>query len=171
MQRRAFLPQLREREADATLHDIERNAPKTALTDGGINEAEIEFRIGRDFGWEATKQSIEEIERRAASWEDASRVKAIRAAGLTILREIEGRPTRVIVDLETLLAEADGIVRGLRSGFIDDKAPPKVSERRPMTKEEADRVMAQIDEIKRRLDAARERMAAEDAAAKGKAEE
>ena len=85
---------------------------------------EIEFRINRDFGWEATKQDIEEMKRRALVWEDASKAKAIRAAGLTILREIEGRPTRVIVDLETLLAEADGLMRGLGlAGLTKNRRP------------------------------------------------
>ena len=148
---------------------IRQRLVDSALQAGRSLSEEIEFRIGRDFGWEATKQDIEEMKRRAALWEDASRVKAIRAAGLTILREIEGRPTRVIVDLETLLAEADGLMRGLRSGWVDPKAPPTASESRPMTKEEADRVLAQIDEIKRSIETARERMAAEDAAA-GKAD-
>jgi hypothetical protein len=141
---------------------------ESSLKNGRSLSEEIEFRLGRDFGWEATQNDIEEIKRRAVAWEDASRVKAIRAAGLTILREIDGRPTRAVVDIETLLAEADGIAHGLRPGFVDAKAPPAVSVSRPMTAEEADRVLAQMDEIRRELDAARERMAAEDAAGMGK---
>ena len=39
-----------------------------------------------------------------------------------------------------------------------------------MTKAEVDRVLAQIDEIKRSIEAAQESMAAEDAAAAGKAD-
>ena len=109
----------------------------------------------RDFGWEAAKNDIEEMKRRALLWEDAARVKALRAAGLPFLREIEGRPTRAIVDIETLLAEADGILRGLRSGFVDPKAPPTVSEPRAMTQEEFERALAQIDEIRRSNDGAR----------------
>src|SRR6187549_3916127 len=100
--------------------------------------------------------------REASAWQDASRVNAIRAAGLTILREIEGRPTRVIVDLETLLAEADGIARGLRSGFIDEKARSAASDR-PLSAEEAEKLRAEINEFKRDLQAAQERLAAEDA--------
>ena len=142
--------------------EVRQHLIESAARTGRSLSEELEFRVTRDIGWESAKHDIEELKRRAGLWEDASRVKAIRAAGLTILREIEGRPTRVILDLETLLAEADGLVHGLRSGFIDEKAPPAVSEPRPMTKEEADRVLAQIDEIKRQIEAARERMAAED---------
>jgi len=135
---------------------------ESATQAGRSLSEEIEFRINRDLGWEATKNDIEEMKRRAVAWEDASRVKAIRAAGLQILREIEGQPTRAIVDLETLFAEADGIVRGLRSGFTDKDAPPAVSETHPMTKEEADRALAELDKIRRQIEAAQERMAAED---------
>jgi hypothetical protein len=56
----------------------------------------------------------------------------------------------------------------LRSGFIDPKAPPTVSEPRPTTKEEFDRLLAQLDEIRRSIEAAQERMAAEDAAAEAR---
>ena len=142
--------------------ETKRRLIESATQAGRSLSEEIEFRINRDFGWEATQGDIEEMKRRALAWEDASRVKAIRAAGLQILREIEGQPTRAIVDIETLLAEADGIAHGLRSGFVDAKAPPPVSVPRPMTKEEADRALAQIDEIRRQIEAAREQMAAED---------
>jgi hypothetical protein len=39
----------------------------------------------------------------------AARVEALRKAGYQIIREIDGTPRRVIVDLDTLLAEADGV--------------------------------------------------------------
>ena len=148
--------------------EVRQHVIESAARTGRSLSEELEFRVSRDIGWEATKSDIEEMKRRAGLWEDESRVKAIRAAGLAILRDIEGRPTRVIVDLETLLAEADGIARGLRSGFIDPKAPPTVSEPRPMTKEEFDRLLAQLDEIRRSIEAAQERMAAEDAAAEAR---
>ena len=137
----------------------------SALQNGRSLSEEVEWRLNRDFGWESTQRDIEEMSRRAVAWQDAAYVKALRAAGLMILREIEGKPTRAIIDIETLFAEADGIARGLRSGFVDPKAGPTVSEPRPMTDEEAQRALAQIDEIRRQIEAARERMAAEDAAA------
>src|SRR5215469_7496611 len=83
---------------------------------------EIEFRLNRDLDWEETKGEINKMLAEAAAIRSAAHVQALRAAGLMILRDIEARPTRVIVDLETLLAEADGIARGLRGGFFDEKA-------------------------------------------------
>ena len=115
---------------------------------------EAELRLRRDFGWEASKQDIEEIKRRVLASQDANYASALRAAGLQILREIEGRPTRVIVDLETLLAEADGIARGLRAGWVDPKAPPTISPLRTMTEEDDGRALAKIDELKRSVEAA-----------------
>jgi hypothetical protein len=143
-------------------HDLRQRLVESAEKAGHSLTEEAEFRLRRDFGWEATKQDIEEIKRDAIKWRDAEQLTALRFVGLQILRETEGRPTRLIVDLQSLLAEADGIARGLRAGFINEKAP--ISETRPMTPEEE----RQIDDIKRQLDAAKERLAAEDAAAAGK---
>ena len=112
-----------------------------------------EHRLLRDFGWEATKADIDEMKARAAAWENSARIGAIRAAGLQILREISGKPTRVIIDLETLLAEADGLARGLRPGFFDKPLPAR-EEPRPMTPEEAQRALEEIEKIKRMLEAA-----------------
>ena len=84
---------------------------------------EAELRLNRDFAWEAGKQDIEEMKRDAAKWRDAEPLNALRLVGYQILRETDGRPTRVVVDLQSLLAEADGISRGLRSGFSDDSTP------------------------------------------------
>lgn len=142
---------------------------ESATQAGRSLSEEIEFRINRDFGWEATKSDIEQIKRDAVMWADTSRANAIRAAGLQILREIDGRPTRAIVDLETLLAEADGISRGLRAGFFDDSAPPAVSEPRPMTPEEYDRLLATLAEIRRDTEAAQERTRTADKAAEAAA--
>jgi len=82
----------------------------------------------------------------------AARVQALRLAGLLILREIEGRPSRVILDIETLLAEADGIARGLRSGFsASDEPLPDTRTVRPMSEEEERRALQEIEKIKRTL--------------------
>lgn len=138
---------------------------ESAQQNGRSLSEEIEFRINRDFGWETSQTDIEAIKHRALLWEDASRVKAIRAAGLTILREIDGKPTRVIVDLDRLLSEAEGMTYGLRAGFIDATAPPPAAAApRAMTQQEADRALAELDAIKRQIEAARARMAAEHAA-------
>jgi len=114
---------------------------------------EIEFRLNRDLEWETTKLDINRLLAEASAACSAARVQAIRAAGLAILREIDARPTRVVVDLETLLAEADGLARGLRSGFFDKPLPAR-EEPRPMTPEEAQRALEEIEKIKRMLEAA-----------------
>jgi len=123
----------------------------SAARNGRSLSEEIEFCINHSLNWQATKQDIEEIKRRTQVWADTFHASRIRAAGLQILREIEGKPTRAIVDLETLLAEADGIARGFRSGWVDPNAPPKFSELRTMTKEEDASALAKINEL---LDAA-----------------
>ena len=131
--------------------DLRQRLIESAEKAGRSLTEEAEFRLNRDFGWEATKGDIDQMKIEAAKWGEAARVKAIRAAGLTILREIDGKPTRAVVELERLLAEADGIARGLLGvGFVDDKAPPPLPTR-PMTSEEAERA---LEEIKRMLAAA-----------------
>jgi hypothetical protein len=92
-------------------------------------------------------------ERTAARAErTAARVQLVRAAGLVVLREAEGRPSRVVVEFETLMAEADGIARALRSGFVDPENPPR-DEVRKLTAEEEQRLLAELDEVRRKLDA------------------
>lgn len=83
---------------------------------------EAELRLNRDFAWEAGKQDIEEMKRDSAKLRDTEHLIALRLAGFLILRETDGRASRVVVDLQSLLAEADGISRGLRSGFTDGGA-------------------------------------------------
>jgi hypothetical protein len=88
----------------------------------------------------------------AAASLSGARVQMVRLAALQILREVEGRPRRVVIDLETLLAEADGIARGLRSGFKPQDAPP--ARETPMTADEESRLLAEIEDLKRKLAAA-----------------
>ena len=57
---------------------------------------ELERRVIDSFAFEDAKVDIESMKTKAAAALDAANVMAIRAAGLTILREIEGRPTRAI---------------------------------------------------------------------------
>lgn len=136
----------------------------SALKAGRSLSEEVELRINRDFGWEDTKSNIEKMYAEAAATRDAAHVAAIRAAGLAILRDIDGRPTRVIVDLQTVLAEADGLARGLRSGFFQGEAPP-VEPTRRMTAEEEQRLLRELDQLREQLKAAQERTAQADAAA------
>ena len=116
-----------------------------AVTQSGrsISE-EIEFRLDRDLNWEETKSDIHKMLAEAAAIRSAARVQALRAAALMILRETEGRPTRVIVDLETLFAEADGLAAGLRPGVPAGESPPAPAAPRPMTAEEGERLHARI---------------------------
>ena len=71
---------------------------------------EAELRLNRDFAWEAGKQDIEEMKRDSAKLRDTEHLIALRLAGFLILRETDGRASRVVVDLQSLLAEADGIL-------------------------------------------------------------
>jgi hypothetical protein len=129
---------------------------------------EIEYRIGLSFSFEEARGDFDKMRAETAAMRSAARVEAIRAAGIQILREIEGRPTRVVIDLETLLAEADGIARGLRSGFVPmNEPPPAIEPPRRMTLEEEQRAMEELEEIKRTLNEAVARTrAADEAAAK-----
>ena len=140
-----------------------------AVTQSGrsISE-EIEFRLDRDLNWEETKSDIHKMLAEAAAIRSAARVQALRAAALMILRETEGRPTRVIVDLETLFAEADGLAAGLRPGFFAGESPPAPEAPRPMNAEEGERLMRELEEIKQSLKTAVEKTLAADAAAAAK---
>ena len=107
----------------------------------------------------------------ACAQQSAARVHALRAAGLQILREIEGRPTRVIVDLETLLAKADGIERGLRGGFFE-KAPPVPPRAAPRRTAEEERELQRTwEDVMRKIDEAVARTLAADAAAVAKSDD
>jgi hypothetical protein len=108
-----------------------RDQLKTALesavaASGRSVSEEVEFRLNRDFSWEAGKQRIEEMVAETKARLDASRIQAIRQAGFQIVREVGGNVT-VNVSPELLLAEADGI---LRSGFVApenvDKSPTEI---------------------------------------------
>ena len=71
----------------------------------------------------------------------------------------------MIIDLQSLLAEADGIARGLRPGFIDADAPAS-SPSAVRTAEEERRLMEEVREATRKLDEAVERTRAADEPAK-----
>jgi hypothetical protein len=134
-----------------TRDDLRERLEHAAARTGRSVSEEIEFRLLRDFGWEATKGDIDEMRAQLAAMVSAAQVQAIRAAGIQILREIDGKPTRVVLDLESLLAEADGVARGLRSGFVAE--PPVAEPVRPMSAEEQQRALNRalddIEEIKR----------------------
>ena len=136
----------------------------SAMQAGRSMSEEIEFRINRDFGWEATKADIDQLKCDAMVWRNADRLNVLRLVGYQILRETDGRPTRVVVDLQSLLAEADGIARGLRSGFDDDTTPasPPSAER---TADEERHMLQELEQLKRKVDEAIERTRAADEAA------
>jgi hypothetical protein len=127
--------------------DLREKLEAAAAANARSVSEEIEFRLNRDFGWEDAKGDIDAIRRRMLAAEDATYVSKMRAAGLQILREFEGKPSRVIVDYDTLIAEADGIARDFRSGWVDPNAPPKFSEVRTLTEEEGAKAAATIAEI------------------------
>jgi hypothetical protein len=58
---------------------------------------------------------------------------------------------------------ADGIARGLRPGFMPNKPSPAPEQPRPMTAEEEQRLLAELEETKRRLAAVIEATRAADA--------
>jgi hypothetical protein len=135
-----------------------------ATASGRSVSEEVEFRVTRDLAAEGARTDATKTLAKAAAVLSAAYGQALRGAGLQILREIEGKPTRAIVDLETLLAEADGIARGMRSGFVDPDLPAVEAPRR-MTPEQEQRLLDELQAIKRQLDAAVDRTLAADAAA------
>jgi len=154
-----------------TRDELRERLEKAAAASGRSVSEEIEYRLNRDFGWEATKGDITEMLAQARAQQSAARVHALRAAGLQILREIEGRPTRVIVDLETLLAKADGIERGLRGGFFE-KAPPVPPRAAPRRTAEEERELQRTwEDVMRKIDEAVARTLAADAAAVAKSDD
>jgi hypothetical protein len=128
---------------------------------------ELEMRITRDFAWEDSKGDIDRMRAEMAALHKEANVEVMRLAALQILREIEGKPRRVIIDFETLLAARDGIARGLKSGFVDPDAPPQPPHQPlALTAEEERRLLEELAESRRMIDEAVERTRAADEAAK-----
>src|SRR5262249_38479720 len=105
---------------------------------------EIEHRLFRDL--------LDDIDQTRADTRrvlSSAYVQALRLAGFSLLRDVEGQPTRVIIDVGMLHGEADGI---LRSAFTAQEQAPR-QESRPMTAEEGERLAKEIEEIKATLKA------------------
>jgi hypothetical protein len=145
-----------------TRDDLRERLERAAERSNRSVSEEIEFRLLRDFGWEAAKGDIDAMRAESAVLVSAARVQALRAAGFQILREIEGKPTRAVVDLDSLFAESAGVARGLRSGFVPQDVPLPSDTPRPMTAKEENRVLKELEEIKRTLDEVMARTRAND---------
>jgi hypothetical protein len=135
---------------------------KAAAKHGKSLSEEIEDRLeaARDIDQlraEAEQRLAEarQMAREASTIQDAAHVAAYRAAGLLLLRDVEGNPTRVIVSVDMLKAEGDNF---LRSGFIRQDTPPPASEPlRPMTGEENRLVSEEIRRLVRDATAPRKK--------------
>jgi predicted transcriptional regulator len=102
--------------------DMKERLAKMAERDRRSLSEQAELTINIYFQFEENREFIEEAKLEAQARISAAVVNALRLAGLMILRE-SGRARRVIVDFDALLAEADGLLHGLRGGFFDDEAP------------------------------------------------
>lgn len=150
-----------------------------AAASGRSVSEEIEFRLNRDFSPDIDQLRAEALKTmaKAAAVLSASYGHALRAAGFQLLREIEGKPVRAIVDLGLLLAETDVLAR--RSGFFDpDKPLPAPEPPRSMTPEEErlaleaeQRALKELEKTTRRIDDAVEETRARDAAAANKSDD
>src|SRR5262245_53869292 len=121
----------------------ERLIERVKVTGRSLSE-EIAYRVERDMNWEDTREAINELRARIAAELSAVRIEALRRAGFQILRETSGKPTRCIVDIDYLFAEA-GVATATRSGFIDPANPPRTEPTRRMTAEEEKRLLDEID--------------------------
>src|SRR5262245_41260061 len=121
---------------------------QSAIKHGSSLAEQIEFRFTSHFSREATKNDIMKMHAEAADARSAARIQAIREAGFQILREVEGSPSRVIVSIEMLLGEADGIQR---SGFV--KKEPPTDEKPPQWSREE--IEAKLEEVRRMLEMVR----------------
>jgi len=131
------------------IHDeVKQRLAATAAKAGKSLSEQAEYAINVYLELENTRASLDQAKVEAQAQVSAARVTALRLAGLLILRETDGRPRRVVVDLESLLAEADGLLHGLRSGFVGDEAPPSDSKR---TDKEERRLLDEIEELRRRV--------------------
>lgn len=99
--------------------DMREKLEKAASDSGRSLGQEVEFRLGRDFNWEASKEDFDKINRQKKAELSAARIQAIRDAGFQIVRETDGNMT-VNVSLDMLHAEADGV---MRSGFVGSSDP------------------------------------------------
>jgi hypothetical protein len=121
----------------------------SAAKNGRSLSEEVEYRVMLGFTTEANQDDIArqfreatEMRAKAAARLSADEIQAVRLAALMILRE-SGRARRVIIDYDALLAEGDGLLRGLRGGFTADEAP--VPTPPTLTAAEAERVNKEIE--------------------------
>jgi hypothetical protein len=125
---------------------------KTAAKSNRSLSDEIEFRLNRDFAWEAAKGDIDKMRAEAKAARNASHIQALREAGFQVVREAGGNVT-VTVSPELLLAEADGL---LRSGFVAeeniDKSPLDIVAERAAEKatERVEKLLADAGLLKRK---------------------
>jgi hypothetical protein len=139
---------------------------ESAARSGRSLSEEIEYRLTRDFlqdidriRAEAVQLKAEaaELRAKAAARLSADEIQALRLAGFMILRELDAKARRVIIDYDALLAEGDGLLRGLRSGFVADEAPAPAPPP-TLTDEEVMRAYQEtkgtIDLLRRKADAA-----------------
>lgn len=116
-----------------------------AAADSGRSVSqEIEFRLGRDFAWQAGKQSIDQLVAEAKANLDASRIQAIRKAGFQIVREAGGAVTVNISPAALLGEAASGIaVSGFVAAEDVNKLPSEVAIER-IAEQVAERVAERI---------------------------
>jgi hypothetical protein len=125
---------------------------KTAAKSNRSLSDEIEYRLNRDFAWEAAKGDIDKMLAEAKAARNAAHIQALRAAGFQVVREAGGKIT-VNVSPELLLAEADGI---LRSGFVAeeniDKSPLEIVAERAAERaaERVEKLLAEAGLLKRK---------------------
>jgi predicted transcriptional regulator len=102
--------------------EVKERLAKAAERDRRSLSEQAELAINVYFQFEETRAFLEQAKIEAQAQISAAAVNALRLAGLMILRE-SGRARRVIVDFDALMAEANGLLHGLRGGFFDDEAP------------------------------------------------
>jgi hypothetical protein len=138
---------------------VYRAIQRAATAHGKSLSEEIEDRLETGLDLETARHQLEQMREAttkmhamaasvlsdAAEERSAARVMALRLTGFELLRSVEGKPTRITVDVGLLRSETDSF---LRSGFLPNPAaeqlPPR-QEPQAMTAEENERLLREIE--------------------------
>jgi hypothetical protein len=130
--------------------EVKERLAKMAERDRRSLSEQAEHAINIYFQFEEMRAFLEQAKTEAQAQLSAARINALRLAGFLILRE-SGLARRVIVDFDSLIAEADGLLHGLRGGFTDDAGAAPAQ--RLLTADEVKRREREIETLRQKVEA------------------
>lgn len=126
--------------------DLRQVLSENAEKSGRSMTEEAEILMQHGLQWQAARQELEQLKRDALKWRDAEFLNVLRLVGYQILRETDGRPTRLVVDIQSLLAEANGLAHGLDSFIRPSSAKVRTAEEERLLLEDLKQSRRDLDE-------------------------